>query len=166
MRCLLFVGVPLVGLLVAVLPAPAASLSQTVSASANIATIAKLALTPPSLQFPDANPDVVLAIPSSSGPITITAKARSSPGTEVTLTLLANDDLRSGMNTIPISALKWTATGNGFVAGTASRTASQMVGVWVDSGARTGTQSFTLDNSWERATGNYSVTLVYTLTAP
>jgi hypothetical protein len=166
MRVFLSSAVALVGLLAAVLPSPAASLAQTVSASANIATIAKLALSPASLLFPDADPDLVPSIPSSNGPITITAKARSSPGGQVTLTMLASDDLRSGMDTVPIGALKWTATGDGFVGGTASRTSSQLVAVWAGSGARTGTQVFALDNTWQRATGTYTVTLVYTLTAP
>jgi hypothetical protein len=166
MRHFVLSAIALAGFLAAVLPAPAASLSQTVSASANVATMAKLALTPASLVFPDADPDLLPAIPSSNGPVTITAKARSSPGSPVTLTMLATDDLRSGMETIPISALKWTATGSGFLAGTASRSSSQLVATWGNSGARTGTQAFTLDNAWERATGTYSVSLVYTLTAP
>lgn len=166
MRVLLFPAVVLVGLLVAVVPVPAASLAQTVAASANIATIAKLAVIPASLLFPDADPDLVPAIPSSNGPITITAKARSSPGSQVTLTVLASDDLRSGMDTVPVGALRWSATGDGFVAGTASRTSSQLVATWFSSGVRTGTQLFTLDNTWQRATGTYTVTLVYTLTAP
>lgn len=166
MRLFLPSAVGLAGLLATVLPAPAASLSQAVSASANIAAIAKLSVTPASLLFLDADPDLVPSIPSSNGPITITAKARSSPGGQVTLTMLADDDLRSGMETVPVGALKWTATGDGFVGGTASRTSSQLVAAWNSSGARTGIQTFNLDNSWERATGTYTVTLVYTLTAP
>jgi len=166
MRLVLLAGVALVGLLAAVLPAPAASLAQSVSASANIAAIAKLALTPASLLFPDADPDLSPSIPSSNGPITITAKARSSPGSQVTLTMLANDDLRSGMDTIPIGALTWATTGNGFLNGTASRTSSQTVATWVGSGTHVGTQAFSLANTWQRAMGTYTVSLVYTLTAP
>lgn len=147
-------------------PVPAASLAQSVMASANIGALAKLTLSPASLLFPDADPDATPTIPSSTGAIAITAKARTTPGATVGLSLMAADDLRSGMDTIPISALSWTATGSGFVAGTASRTTSQPVAEWSASGVYTGTQTFSLANSWHRATGTYSVSLVYTLTAP
>jgi len=152
--------------LLAVLPAPAADMTQTVTASAAVSALAKLALTPGTLIFPDADPETVPFIAPSAGPISITAKARTRRGSQVSLTMIASDDLRSGMDTIPIDALRWTATGAGFTAGTASKVASQPVATWTNSGTRAGTQSFTLANSWNRATGTYTVTLVYTLAAP
>jgi hypothetical protein len=152
--------------LLAVWPAPAADMTQTVTASAAVGALAKLALTPATLFFQDADPETVPFIPSATGPITITAKARTTMGTQVTLTMLAADDLRSGMDTIPIDALRWTATGPGFVPGVASKTVSQPVATWDRSGNRIGTQSFALANGWQRPTGTYTVTLVYTLTAP
>lgn len=166
MRFLFLAGVAIAGLVAAVLPAPAASLTQAVSAAADVGAIARLSLTPASLLFPDADPDLVSSIPSATGPIALAARTRSSPGSQVTLAMIASDDLRSGMDTIPVAALRWTATGSGFVGGTASRTSSQLVGAWVGSGARTGTQSFTLDNTWQRAAGTYTVSLIYTLTSP
>jgi hypothetical protein len=47
-----------------------------------------------------------------------------------------------------------------------SRTTAQAVGSWISSGSRTGTQSYTLANAWTYATGTYSTTLTYTLSAP
>jgi hypothetical protein len=166
MRVLGFLSVVLLGCLLAAHPAPAETLAQSVTASANISALAKLSLSPLTVVFPDADPDVTPLVAASTGPVTITAKARSSPAAQVTLTLLANDDLRSGMVTIPVSALTWTATGDGFVGGTVSRTSAQLVGAWPGSGVRNGTQLFTLANSWEQPSGTYTVSLTYTLSAP
>lgn len=151
--------------LIVALPAPAADISSPVNAAANIGALAKLILTPRTLAFPDADPDSVPLIPASTGPIAITAKARTLPGMQVRLTLLATDDMRSGLDTVSIDALRWTAAGSGFQSGTASRTTAQTVGTWIDSGVRTGSQSFVIANTWERVPGSYSVTLVYTLSA-
>ena len=41
----------------------------------------------------------------------------------------------------------------------------QVVGSWIGSGIRSGTQSFFFRNLWTHATGTYTVTLVYTLSA-
>jgi hypothetical protein len=166
MRFLILSAIVVAGLVLLAPPAPAASLAQSVSASANIGTLAKLAVSPASLLFADSDPDLVPSIPSATGPVTITAKARATAGATVLLALLATDDLRSGMDTIPISDLTWTAAGAGFVGGTASKSASQPVATWVNSGIRSGTQTFALANPWTRVTGTYSVSLVYTLTAP
>jgi hypothetical protein len=70
------------------------------------------------------------------------------------------------MDTIAVSAIRWTASGAGFVGGTMSRTLAQPVAAWSASGAYTGTLSFTLANSWDYAVGNYSTTFTYTLSVP
>jgi hypothetical protein len=82
------------------------------------------------------------------------------------LTCLASGDLISGINTIAISNITWTATGAGYVAGTMNRTTAQTAGSWTGSGQRTGTFSYFLVNSWSYAIGNYSTSINYTLTAP
>ena len=46
------------------------------------------------------------------------------------------------------------------------RTTAQAVASWVSSGSWIGTQSYTLANAWTYATGTYSTTLTYTLSAP
>jgi len=150
----------------AAFPAFAASRSRTATASVTVAAIAKLSLSASALSFPDGDPDVVPAIPAAGGPVTITARVRTTPGAAVSLSVLATSDLRAGMAAIPASAVRWTSTGAGFVAGTMSATVAQAVGAWVGSGLRTGTQAYTLTNSWAYATGSYSTTFVYTLTAP
>ena len=142
--------------------------AQTVTATfnANLAGVAKLSLSSNSLSFPDANPDVFPQVQASVGAMTVTAKARAQAGATVTLTVQATDDLRSGVDTIPAGALTWTASGPGFVAGTVSRIAPQLVGSWSGSGVRTGTQLYQFQNSWNYASGTYTVALLYTLSTP
>jgi hypothetical protein len=144
----------------------AASLTRTAVATATVNALAKLTLSASSLTFPDADPDSVPNIPASGAPLTITAKARTGLGSAVTLTVQASANLQSGLDTIPISQVRWTATGSGFVAGTMSATAAQPVATWVSSGSWIGTQSYTLVNAWTYAVGTYTTTLTYTLTAP
>ena len=105
-------------------------------------------------------------VQASSGPVTITAKGRARAGSTVTLTVQASADLRSGVNTIPASAITWTAAGPGFVPGTLSASAAQLVGSWTGSGVRIGTQDYRFQNLWTYRTGTYTVSLLYTLTSP
>jgi hypothetical protein len=82
----------------------------------------------------------------------------------VLLTVHAADNLRSGVATIPASAITWTATGAGFTGGTLGLT-PQMAGGWTSSGVRSGTQSFTFQNSWTHPAGTYTLTMIYTVSA-
>lgn len=145
---------------------PAGGQTATAVLSANLGGRAKLAFSSNGLSFPGADPDTLPQVAAISGPVTVTAKARASRGGTVLLTVQATDDLRSGVVTIPVDALTWTATGAGFVGGTVSRTAQQTVGSWTGSGSRTGTQQFLFRNLWTYSTGTYTVTLQYTLSAP
>jgi hypothetical protein len=136
----------------------------SISVTANVAAKASLTLGAASITFADANPDVTPSMTSSA--VTVAVKARTSAAGAVTLTVLASGDLTSGSNTIGISNLTWTATGSGFQTGTADKTTAQTVGAWTGPGSPSGTQTFALPNSWSYATGTYTVTLNYTLSAP
>lgn len=151
---------------VAIAPAGAATVTRNTTAVVTIAALAKLSLSAAALSFPDANPDTVPLISGAGGPVTIMAKARTSPGSTVNLSVLASDDLRAGTVTIPVSAVTWVVTGGGFSPGTMSTTVARTVAAWAGSGSRAGTQTYRLANSWEYATGTYSTTFTYTLTAP
>ncbi len=153
-------------MLATALPAVAATRNRTATATATVSSRVKLSISSSTLAFPNADPDVTPAIAASGGPLTITAKASTTIGSTVQLVVVASGDLLSGVDQIGISALKWTASGSGFAAGTMSKTAAQTVASWVSSGSWTGTQSYTLDNAWTYAMGAYSTTLTYTLTAP
>jgi hypothetical protein len=142
--------------------------AQAVSAtlSSSLPPLARLSLSANNLSFPDADPDLVPQVPAAGGPITITAKARAQNNGLVTLTVQADDDLRSGVNVLPVSLISWTGSGPGFVSGTLSRGAPQTVGSWLGSGVRNGTLTFRFENRWTHPSGIYTVTLIYTLSAP
>jgi hypothetical protein len=145
--------------------AQAATANRSLTVSAQINAKAKLTLGTNSITMtdagdPDSNPTL-----TSTG-VTIDVSARTSATGSVTLTVLAGGDLSNGTQTIAINQLTWTAGGSGFVGGTSNRTTAQSVGTWTGSGLQTGVQTFSLPNSWTYATGNYSVTLNYTLTSP
>ena len=146
--------------------ARAAAQAATATLSANVGTTAKLTLSTATASFPDADPDAVPQIPHAGGPILITAKSRANPGLQVVLTVQALDDLRSGVNVIPASNITWTATGAGFVAGTLSKLSPVTVAAWTGSGVRSGSQQLYLRNLWTHPTGTYTVSLLYTLSAP
>jgi hypothetical protein len=139
--------------------------TAAVNVTVNVNARAKLTLSAPSLTFADADPDVTPTL--TAGALTVGVKARTTGGASVTLTVLASDDLKTaGGDTIAISDLTWTATGASFVGGTSDKTTAQSVGSWVGSGNRSGTQTYSLPNSWSYAIGAYTATLNYTLTAP
>jgi hypothetical protein len=146
-------------------PSGADAQTDTATLNANLSGIARLSLSSNTITFPDADPDTVPQIPSTPATIAITAKARATPGGAVTLTVRATDHLRSGVNTIPAGNITWTATGAGFTGGTLSSTVSQPVGSWTGSGVRSGTVSFRFLNLWSYATGTYTLTMTFTLSA-
>jgi hypothetical protein len=157
----------LLGFLAVLTLLPAAARAQTASAtlSANLGGLARLTFSSNSLTFPDSDPDTVPLVDAAGGPVTTTAKARATPGGQVTLTVEASDDLRSGVDTLPVSLLTWIATGPGFVNGTLSAATPQTVATWTGSGVHVGTQTYRFQNLWTHPTGTYTVTLVYTLSA-
>jgi hypothetical protein len=140
--------------------------STIVDINAPLASSAQLTITPSSINFPNADPDTVPSIPANGNPVQVTANAQTNGNKTVTLDVIARGDLVSGGDAIAISNVRWTATGDGFVAGTMSKTAPQTAGSWQRSGNRTGTFSFFLNNNWFYATGNYTQTVTYTLTSP
>lgn len=152
--------------LVWTVPLRAGTRTGSVNVSVTIAAAAKLILGGSTVSFPNADPDIVPRVPASEGTLTVTAKARTGSASPVTLTVLAADDLVSGPNTIAVANVSWTATGSGFLDGSLSRAAAQTVGSWIGPGERSGTQTYVLQNSWAYATGTYTVTATYTLTAP
>ncbi len=139
--------------------------SKTVTVNATVSATAKLDLSSLVVNFPDADPDTTASI--TVAPITVTAKGKTSAGSNITLTVLASDDLKTaGSDVIGIANITWTVSGAGFAAGTMSKTSAQSLASWSGSGSRSGTQTYALANSWSYATGSYSTSVTYTLTAP
>ena len=138
--------------------------TATVGVTAHVNAKAKLSLDTNAVVFGDADPDVSATI--NATPINVAVKARTAKNSSVTLTVISDDDLLSGSDVITIDNLTWTVSGTGFAAGTMSKTAAVNVGSWTNSGNHAGTQTLVFANSWTYATGDYTATLTYTLTAP
>ena len=153
-------------LLLLIVTGLASAQTATATLSANLGGLAKLSFSSNNISFPDSNPDLVPQIPAAPGPIVITAKARAPLGGTVTLTVQASGPLRSGINTIPASAISWTASGPGYVGGTLSETSPQTVGQWTGSGVFVGTQNYQFRNLWTYPTGTYTLSLLYTVATP
>ncbi len=146
--------------------AVAGAQTATATLNASLNPVARLSLSTNSLSFPDGDPDIFPVLTASPASVLITARARASYGSTITLTVQASDDLRSGVTTIPADAVTWTASGPGFVGGTVSRSSAQPVASWSASGVYNGSQSFAFRNQWSYPTGTYTLTLLYTLSAP
>jgi hypothetical protein len=148
-----------------------ASATANVTLSATVNSSAKLSLATNTITFPDADPDTVLSIPANENGSVVTAKVKTGSATTATLNVLASTDLKSGSDTIPITNITSKATnttGTFFSAGpvTWSTTSPGALVGQGKSGSYTGTISWFLANSWDYATGSYTATATYTLTAP
>jgi hypothetical protein len=132
---------------------------------------ATLTINTASISFPNADPGVVPTVPANENPVGVTASVQIEDGSTATLTATAAGDLVSGSDTIAINSVRWIVTGSpgntgGLVAGTMSKSAPVLAGSWTQSGTYTGSFLFYLANSWSYATGTYSQTVTYTVTAP
>jgi hypothetical protein len=105
-------------------------------------------------------------IPAAENAVTVSSRVRTGSASVSTLTCLANGDLVDGGNSIPISNVTWTSTGSGYVNGTMDNSVAQSAGSWTGSGLNAGTFNYFLANSWAYSIGNYTQTVLYTLTAP
>jgi hypothetical protein len=150
---------------IAAVAAAQSSSGKNVTATFVVTSQAILTVSSATLTFPNADPDTVARIPASEGPLTVTVASRSTSGSAIVLTVQASDDLRSGLATIAVSALTWTASGIGFLGGTMSKTA-QTVGSWTTTGNSTGVLTFGFANGWTYSVGSYRTTITYTLTVP
>ncbi len=161
---------PVIALLVVLLiaggSAGAAGNTVIVDVSAAVDSSAQLTVTPLTINFPDVDPDTTPAVNAMENPVTVTVQAQTKKPNMVTLTVLAQGDLVSGSDTIPIGNVRWTATGAGFAPGILSKSTAVSAGSWTGPGARSGTFSYTMANSWKYRRGNYRATVIYTVTAP
>lgn len=144
----------------------AGTVSAVVTINALAPSAAQLTLAPLTINFPNADPDAVPSIPATQNPVQVTANVTTGNNKTVTLTALAQGDLMSGSNTIPITNVTWTTSSSGFSGGTLSKSTAQQVGRWRGPGTYTGMLSFFLANSWSYAAGNYTQRVTFTLTAP
>lgn len=125
-----------------------------------------LAVSPMSISFPSADPDAAPVV--AAAPVVVTVRVRQNQGPWL-LTVLAGGDLIAGPATVDITNVSWTATpAPPFQNGTLSKTVAQQLAAGIDSvnPARNGSVTFRLVNSWTYSAGNYTQTVVFTLSAP
>lgn len=155
----------LLALLVATVPAQAATAVAEQLVVVHVEPAASLTLDSGTVNFPSDDPFAKREI-AQTGAVNIRAMARTSDMSAITLTALAAGDLRSDDNAIPIDALSWSAAGEGYrETGTLSDTQAQLLGSWNHSGIYDGTITYSLANEWDYAAGTYTTTITYTLTA-
>jgi hypothetical protein len=144
----------------------AATDSKSLFIKADIGPAAKLIVTNQSISFPSTDPDNQQQIPALENDVKVTVKARTGSNSQVSLKVIAEGDLVSSSDSIPIQNVIWQGTGLGFLNGTLSKSSHQDGGSWVGSGIRQGSFRYFLNNSWNYPVGNYRVNVIYSLTAP
>ena len=121
---------------------------------------------PVSISFASADPDISPLV--SAAPVVVTVRIRQNSG-PWSLTVLANGDLLAGASTFDISNVTWTATpAPPYQNGTLSKTVAQRMasGTGTVNPAQNGSVTFRLANAWTYSAGNYTQTVVFTLSAP
>lgn len=143
---------------------PAAAYAQGRGGGANPQL--DLSISPASITFASADPDVSPSV--AAAPVVVTVRVRQNRG-PWTLTVLAGGDLIAGPSTVDITNVSWTATpAPPYQNGTLSKTVAQRIasGTGDVNPATNGSVTFRLANSWLYNAGNYTQTLVFTLSAP
>lgn len=170
MRKMKIIGFILMGVMISLLVSVDLSLAATDTKSivmkAIIEKVAKLIVETNTIVFPNMDPDEVKQVPALQNDIKVTVKARTGSTSPVSLNVIADGDLVSGIDMIPVQNVTWQATGAGFSNGTLSKSAVQTAGSWKGSGIREGTFRYYLNNNWNYQKGEYRVTVTYTLTTP
>ncbi len=144
----------------------ASSDTKSIVIKAKIEKMAKLTVDTNTIVFPSVDPDQAKQVPALQNDIRVIVKARTERTSPVNLNIVADGDLVSGPETIPIQNVVWQAAGQGFKGGTLSKSSIQNAGSWTGSGVREGVFRYYLNNSWNYQKGEYQVTVTYTLIVP
>jgi len=164
-RNLIFIPLTILSFFILSAPSFGSTATKTLVIKATIDKVAKLIVDTNTVTFPNVDPDETKQVPAIQNDIKITVKARTGSSSPVNLNIVADGDLTSGSETIPIQNVTWQATGPGFLSGTLNRS-SVLAGSWTGSGIREGAFRYFLNNSWNYQKGEYQVTVTYTLTTP
>lgn len=140
------------------------ALALVALASPSAAQNLRFSVTPSAFTYPSGDPDSSPVV--SSPTLLIGYKITGAPHGHWSITIQAQDDLASGLSSIPAGNVSWTATPAPFVNGTLSTSAQTLA-----SGAGNVTSityanlTLNLKNLWTYATGTYSHTIVFTLSS-
>jgi hypothetical protein len=145
--------------------------TQQVTFRVNLLEWYDLSLDKTTLTFNDVAPQFVAnpstrQIPAAEGALQVTVFAVVIPSQPVKLTVTANGDLTDGSNTIPASALSWTASGTGFAtSGTLQNGTAVQAGSWTGVFTyQVGTMNFSFLRDYvNQVPGNYTMTATFTL---
>ena len=126
-----------------------------------------LILSPQTITFPSSDPDTVPLVSAPAIQVTYLAVG-GGRGNAWRITVRANGDLTAGPAQIPISNVTWVATPtppfrNGTLSSTVAQTLAEGAGAIA---LNRGSVTFRLANSWNYAVGNYTQTVVFTLSSP
>ena len=167
MKTISFILIVLTTMVPSLLPekSHASSDTKTLVINAKIDKVAKLIVDTNTVTFPNMDPDETKQIPAAQNDVKVTVKARTGSSNPVNLNIIADGDLTSGPDMIPIQNVTWQASGSGFLNGTLSKS-PVLAGSWTGSGIRQGTFRYLLNNSWNYQKGEYQVTVTYILTVP
>ncbi len=144
----------------------AATDTKSIVMKARIEKAAKLIVDTNTIVFPNMDPDEAKQVPSIQNDVKVTVKARTGRTSPVNLNIIADGDLISGPDMIPVQNVIWQASGEGFMNGILSKSTVQTAGSWNGSGIRQGAFRYYLNNSWNYQKGEYQVTVTYTVTTP
>jgi hypothetical protein len=143
----------------------ASTASSSLNISVTVPSSSILSLGTTTLRFSPDDPTVQPSVPAQENPVSVIAKTRSK-GTP-SLTVIASDDLKDGANSIPVTALSWTADAAPYINGTMNKSTAQAAALFAaGSGSYQSAFRYFLANSPLFIPGTYSTTINYTLTAP
>jgi hypothetical protein len=164
----ILISIPIILLLLFVTSGPSQAVTdkKTLIVKAKIEKMLKLIVDTNLLTFSHKDPDETTEIPALQNDVKVVVKARTESTSPVTLDLIADGDLFSGSDMIPVQNIIWQASGKGFLGGTLSKASVQTAGFWKGSGIREGAFRYYLRNSWNYSKGDYQVTITYTLITP
>jgi len=145
---------------------PAATDTKSIVIKAKVEKVAKVTVDTNTITFPNMDPDETKQVPAIPNDIKVIVKVRTGSTSPISLNIIADGDLASGSDTIPVQNVIWQVSGQGFVSGTLSKSTLQTAGFWKGSGVREGVFRYYLNNSWNYQKGEYQVTVTYTLTTP
>jgi len=115
------------------------------------------------------NPPTNVSIAANENPVDVRVFAIILPGDTLSLTVKANGDLKKGSGSdIGIDAISWTATGDGYQAGTMSTSTDVTAGTWTSAifHWHTGTFSYFFARDYQnQEPGTYTATATYTLSS-
>lgn len=122
-----------------------------------------LQITPHSINFTDADPDLQPLIQASE-PVILELEINNTPS-DWTLTILAHGDLQSETDIIPVENISWSVSPSPpFFNGKLNKIQPQILGKGKGPVKISAQIDFYLENKWDYSPGSYSQLILFTLT--